>query len=250
MKKFICLLVSVITFSIALTSCDLNRKLEGVEIKFQQKISAATEFSFNAALKITSDGEENNIDVKCYKNGDEYAYVFGDKDDETLTYRRLYADGKLYEFLTKTVVVVDGGSYFVKENTSVSDDDNFLYHLTNKILLATYATILLNGKKEKVGETDAYRYDIPHDGNSYSLWYDDENLIKIAATINSTDDNGGTHTDVYEAVFTDYRFADISKDPFKRPTDMPVTYIESPIPFESWVSIFTSFGKMSAAWLG
>ena len=160
-------------------------------------------------------------------------------------YRRLFADTCLYEFVTLTDAHT--GMYYTTENVSYTDDDNLLYWVTNKIMLATYATLLSKGKQEKVGDVDTYRYDFAYQGNQYSLWYDDSNLVQISATFvqeNSTD------TETYTATFANYLFEEVSPAPFDRPDEAKdALYVKSLISFEDWMSILNRFGNRAAHWM-
>ena len=100
-----------------------------------------------------------------------------------------------------------------------------------------------------VGE-DAYRYDFSYGGNQYSLWYDDENLVKISATFYSTDEEGQSTSETYLATFSNYRFGETEREPFLRPQESTeAIYAESPISFEDWMTILDRFGSRAASWL-
>ena len=253
MKKLICLLLTSAVVLTALCSCDFQRKLDGVELKFQQKVSSATEYSFNAELKIESDGTTSVLNVNCYKKDGKYSYVFPSSDDESKEYRRLYADGYFYEFLTakKSSVLfgdVEGGTYY-KEEKSVSDDKNFLYQIEQNILLATYATLVLDGKKETLDGKEVYRYELTVENNTYKLWYDDANLVKIGAIIRSQDGEGNEKADTYEAKFSDYKFEEVDATVFRKPEDANGIYAESSTPLEDTLGTLGKFSGMSANWM-
>lgn len=242
------LTVLTLILTIALSACDLVRKVQGVEIKFQQKVQAAEQLSFDMRLTILDADGEQSLDVSCYKQGDEYAYTFTQPDDASYVYRRLYADNKLYEYLTKTRL--HAGTYYVRDNVAYTADENLLYWVTQNIMLATYATLLTTGQKDTVNDVAVYRYDFSYDGNDYSLWYDDENLVKISATFRSTDTDGNPKSETYIGVFANYRFDEVDEAPFRRPEETTdAVYLESPISFEDWMHIIDRFGARVANWM-
>ena len=247
-KKILCLVVvAVLTLTIVLAGCNtISRKLEGVELKFQKKLSSAEKFSFDAHLTIQSGSTASELDVSCYKNGNEYAYAFYPPNVTTVQYRKLYADNNLYEFMTTSPLT---GFYHTETNVPYNDESNLLYAVTQKIMLAGYATLLSAGEKDKVGDVDTYRYDFNFQGNQYSLWYDNENMVKVRATFNSTDEEGNTSSETYIAVFSNYVFGETTEDAFKRPADMGLLYAESLIPFEDWMDILTQFAARANDWM-
>lgn len=251
MKNWIKIATAVVAMTMIMTmlvGCDFARKLNGAEVNFQKKVEAATELSFDMHVSIESENETSNMDISCYKNGEEYAYTFVDPTNTSVVYRRLYADNKLYEYMTKTTLHV--GSYYVEDNVDVAADENILYWVTKNIMLATYVTLLTDSKKETLNGTTVYRYDFAYEGNDYSLWYDQDNLVKIAATFRSTDEEGQVHSETYTATFASYRFAEVDKTPFARPADTTgAMYIESPISFEDWMQIIDKFSARAAHWL-
>jgi len=252
LKWIILLTVVVMTLTVALSACDFIRKMKGAEVKFQEKVKNATELSFDMSLEIVEDGEKSNIDISCFKKGDEYAYTFVEPGNESVVYRRLYAHNKLYEFLTKTNLHV--GMYYTTDDVPYTDDNNLLYWVTENVMLATYATMLTKGQKDTVNGVDVYRYDFSYDGNQYGLWYDNENLVKIAATFNSTDADGNAHSETYTGVFSNYKFDDVDASPFWDPTETKdntagVVYTESPISFEDWMAIINKFSARLAHWM-
>ena len=50
----VCLLVVAVITAVVLSGCNLDRKLQGVEIKFQQKVSKESKYSFDVHLNIQS----------------------------------------------------------------------------------------------------------------------------------------------------------------------------------------------------
>lgn len=250
-KKILsCLTIVILMLTILLSGCNaISRKLEGVELKFQKKLSSAEKFSFDAHLTIDTDGIEKEIDISCYKNGNEYAYVFYPPNAKTVQYRRLFADNNLYEFASQSATLFSTGFYHTTANVPYTDDGNLLYALTKKIMLASYATLLSAGEQDKVGDVDTYRYDFNFQGNQYSLWYDDENMVKVRATFNSTDEEGNASSETYTALFSNYVFGEVSADPFKRPADMGLLYVENPIAIESWMDILTQFAVRANNWM-
>ncbi|MBO4539619.1 MAG: hypothetical protein J5781_05030 [Clostridia bacterium] len=250
-KRILCFIViAVLTLTVVLSGCNaISRKLEGVELKFQKKLSSADKLSFDVHLTISSNGTENEIDVSCYKKDNEYAYVFYPPNSKSIQYRRLFADNNLYEFASQSATLLSSGSYYTTADVPYTDDGNLLYALTKKIMLASYATLLSAGEKDKVGDADTYRYDFNFQGNQYSLWYDDENMVKVRATFNSTDEEGNASSKTYTALFSNYVFGEVSEDPFKRPADMGLLFFESPIAFEDWMNILTEFATRANSWM-
>ena len=245
------LLLTVMLFScFVLSSCELQRKLKGAEMNFPKKITEAAEFSFTVLLTIEDADGKNSTLVNCFKKGNEYAYFYGDPDSTT-TYRKLYADGRLYEFLTRDGVVTVG-SYYVKENVSVKSSENLLYGVTGNVMTISYATLLAESIKEDWEGETVYRYDFTYEGNTYSLWYDAENMRQISGTFVTTKDDGTTSSEIYTATFSAYRFSEIDTDPFQRPEDLKnggKVYVESPISFETWMEVVDKFSaKASSAW--
>ena len=253
MLKWIILCTAVVmVLTVTLSACDLIRKMNGAEIKFQEKVKNAEELSFDMSLEIIEDGEKSNIDVSCYKKGEEYAYTFVEPGNESVVYRRLYAHNKLYEFLTKTNLHL--GTYYTTDEVPYTDENNLLYWVTENVMLATYATMLTKGQKDTVGDVETYRYDFSFDGNEYSLWYSDTDLVKVSATFNSTDTEGNAHSETYTGVFSNYKFADVDGSPIWDPTETKdntagVVYAESPISFEDWMTIINKFSARLAHWM-
>jgi len=246
---FAAVLAAVCVALTLLGGCDLTRKLQGAEVNFRKKVENAEELSFDLFLTVTDEGGTSSIDMACYMKGEEYAYVFGDPDNSGVQYRKLYADGKLYEFMAKTVLTAKTGTYYIEEGVDVSADENVLYWVRKNIMLASYAALITAGKKETDGDKTVYRYDFTYGGNDYSLWYDDENMTRITAVFRSTDDDGTVYTETYDAKFSNYLFAGVSAEPFKRPAELNGAYIESPVSFETWMSIMDKFGGKAGKWL-
>ena len=248
----ILLTVIVMALTAVLSACDLVRKMNGAEVKFQKKVKEAADLSFDLGLEIVTDGEKSAIDVSCFKKGNEYAYTFMEPGNTSVIYRRLYAHNKLYEFVTKTNLHV--GMYYTTNDVDYKDDNNLLYWVTENIMLATYATLLTTGEDDKVNGVDTHRYDFDYGGNQYSLWYDAESLVKISATFNSTDEDGTKHSETYTGVFSNYKFADVDASPFWDPAETKnnasgIIYTESPIPFEDWMNIINKFSARVANWM-
>lgn len=240
--------VIILALTLSLSACDLVRKMQGIETKFQKKVQNATQLSFDMFIQVESDGSLSELNVSCFKNGDEYAYTFYQPDSPSVLHRRLFADNSLYEFITKTNLHV--GSYYTYQDVAYTCEDNLLYWVTQKIMLATYATLLSTGHKDTVGDVDVYRYDFTYDGDQYHLWYDDANLVKISATFYSTDEAGQNHRETYTAYFTDYSFDSVASEPFLRPNQLTdAVYVESPISFESWMAILNQFTVTAEHWL-
>lgn len=248
MKRFLTVFSAAALIALSLLSvvgCDLERKVQGIEFKFRNKVAKATEMSFFADLKVEDESGTSTLGVNCYMKNGEYAYTFVSPDAKKAEYRELYADQKFYEFLSASSMPI--GSYYVKDDVKPESENNLIYQIKQNILAATYATLIVEGKKDKVGDADTYRYDFSYGGNDYSLWYDDENLVKIAAVFRSTDEEGAVHEEKYSAVFSEYVFSDVTDKPFTRPEDG--AYVESPISFESWMAILTDFSSRAAKWM-
>lgn len=243
----ICLVIAALLLTVVLSGCNLERKLQGVELKFNQKLASSSAYSFDVHLSIRSDGSESEIDLGCFKKNNEYAYSFYAPESRSVEYRRLFADSKLYEFASQTTLHT--GTYSVQDNVAYNDASNLLYSLTQKIMLASYATLLSAGEKDKVGGKDVYRYDFTYQGNQYSLWYDDENMVKIKAVFYSTDYEGNVTSETYIAEFSNYTFGSASADAFKRPSEMGILYTESPIAIEDWMTIISGFTARANNWM-
>ena len=249
MKRTIRLIAFVTAFVLVLAallcSCDFFRKVNGAEVKFQNKVSSAKAFSFDMHLTVQSGSDESELDVSCFKKNNDYAYTFANPGNSAMQYRKLFGDNCLYEFVRTARV----GSYHTREGVSYTSEDNFLYVVTKNIMLATYATLLSKAQDDKVGDKAARRYDISNDGNDYSLWYDEENLVKIRAVIRQTDESGNTSTDTYTAVFSNYAFENVAAEPFLRPAESTdAVYVESPVSFEQWMSSLDRFASCASHW--
>jgi len=252
LSRLVAAVVAVVVVLAVLAGCDLSRKLNGAEVNFSNKVQAAESLSFDMALTVIDETGEQKLSVGCYKSGNDYAYVFCSPDDADVVYRKLYADGRLYEFVSKSNSVlgveVSAGSYYVQENVSYTADENLLYAVTQNIMAAAYVALLSTAQKETWDEGTVYRYDFALQGNDYSLWYDDQNLVQVEATFRSTDEAGGQRAETYRARFSNYRFAEVDEAPFRRPADM-VGYVESPISFETWMEILNKFSAKASKWL-
>ena len=245
-KIFKAVISAVLALAVILPcGCDLTRKLNGAEVNFKNKVENAEEISFDLFITVKDESGTSSLDISCYMKGEDYAYVFPNPSGNT-EYRKLYADGKLYEFMTSKNLPT--GSYY-EEEADVSADDNILYWVRKNIMLATYATLITEGKKENDGDKTVYRYDFTYGGNDYSLWYDEENMVKISATFYSTDNSGEVHSETYTAQFSNYLFENVSAEPFKRPQELKGLYVESSISFESWMTIIGKFGTRATGWL-
>lgn len=248
-KIIVCLIVITLVGAALFSACDLLRKVQGAEVKFRNKVTKAEKLAFDMHLEIKNADSESELDVGCYKSGEEYAYTFSKPNNANLRYRRLFADECLYEYAYQANLGI--GTYYTNRDVAYTDDRNLLYAITENIMLATYATLLTEGKKDTVAGKDAYRYDFSYGGNQYSLWYDDENLVKISATFYSTDEEGQSTSETYLATFSNYRFGETERDPFLRPQESTeAIYAESPISFEDWMTILDRFSSRAASWLG
>ena len=247
-RIMLAVVVAVLSLSLVLASCDLVRKTQGIELKFQKKVQAAEALSFDMHLRIQDESGASDLDVSCYKNGQEYAYTFVQPDNADYVYRRLYADNCLYEYLTKTQLHTL--LYSVSEDVAYTDDANLLYWVTQNIMYATYATLLSTGQKDTVAGVEAYRYDFTYDGNAYSLWYDDANLVKVSATFQETDADGNSHAETYIATFANYRFDDVDTKPFARPAESDgLIKVQSSVPVETWMNTLSRFSARAAHWM-
>ena len=236
----ILVVMSVVIFAFA--GCDFTRKLKGAEVTFPGKISGSEKLSFKMNINYKNGEVTTVIDMDCYraKNAsgeDEYAYVYTTAGAMYASYKNIYADGKLYEIVN---VTEQAGSYYVKENVGVEDEGNILYHITKKILLTTAASLVSKSQKETLRGEEVYRYDVSISGKNISLWYNSEVLVQIYVAFAAED--GGQEE--YTIALSDYNFdGELPADAFKRPNEYGITYIPSPISFEDWTLILTSFAS-------
>ena len=246
LKTIICVIVVLLLTAVLFCSCDFVNKIK-ISLDFQNKVKNSDELSFDMHLTVISDGEQSELDVSCYKNGDEYAYTFAKPDNSLVVYRRLFADEKLYEYLNTSFYL---GSFYINDSVPYTDERNLLYTVIQKIMLTTYVTVLSTGVGDSVDGQDATRYDITHDGDTYSLWYDDTNLVKLSATVKTPTTDGGEIEETYIAQFKNYKFENVSTAPFLRPEDKyDALYVESPIAFEDWMTVINKFIDFTANWL-
>ena len=242
--KSIALILSIVLLvAVALTGCDLSRKLQGAEMTFPGKISGSRKLSFKMNVNYTKDDVTTVIDLDCYRakneaGQDEYAYVYSCPEARYDSYKNIYADGKLYEIIN---IRKNAGTYYTKDGVSVSDEGNILYHITQKIFLTSVAALVSKAKKETIGGTSVYRYDVAVNEKNITLWYDSNVLVQLYVEF---EEEGSK--EAYAIAFSDYTFdQDLPADTFKRPDTYGLTYIESPISFEAWTEILTSFaGKL------
>jgi len=248
-KTFKVIIISVLLVTLisllALSGCDIKRKLTGAEMQFPKKISEANVFSFDMALNYKSGDESTDISMSCYKSGDEYAYDYYLSDNKGSKYRNLYADDCLYEILMKNSLNL--GSYFKKENVTIDDSGNFLYQITQNILVASVATFISKAKKETLNGETVYHYDITLNEQHFGVWYNDTALVKLYASFDSTDSEGNTTSEEYTALFSNYKFEDAKNDAFTRPQNLDGVYVESPISFEDWARIINRFSEKIAS---
>ena len=241
--KLIALIVLVVMLAgLVFAGCgDLTRKLKGAELSFPNKISGAKKLSFKMNINYRKGESRTEIDMQCYRaknesGQDEYAYVYSTANALYDSYKNLYADGKLYETIN---VTKNGGSYYVKENVSVEDDGNILYHITQKILLTSAAAFVSKAQQETMNGETVYRYDVMVSGKKVTLWYNSEVLVKIFVSFAGEEEG---EYEQYTIKLSDYTFnEDLPADAFKRPDTYGITYVESPISFEDWMSIVSSF---------
>jgi len=238
------LLITVLVCSLA--GCDLERKINGAELSFPTKISRASKLSFKMELKYKKGDVSNVISMDCFraKNEDdeyEYAYVYSGQGALYDSYKNIYADGALYEIVN---VTKNTGTYYVKENVSVADEGNILYHITQKIFLIGAAAFVSKAQEETLKGEKVYRYDVMVGGKKVTLWYNSEVLVKIFVSIK--DEESGEF-EQYTIRLSDFTFdEDLPADAFKRPDTYGITYLPSPMSFEDWMTIITSFaGKLS-----
>lgn len=239
----IALLLSVMVFvTCILAGCDLSRKVTGAEAKFPGKVSNSAKISFRMNVNYKKGDVTTVIDMDCYraKNADgqdEYAYVYSSVGSDYQSYKNIYADGKLYEIVN---VTQNGGFYYTKDNVPVDDDGNILYHITKKILLTSVVAFLSKAKKETLRDETVYRYDVSISGKNVSLWYNSKVLVQLYVAFESD----GGETEEYTIALSDYTFdEDLPEDAFKRPDTYGITYLPSPISFEDWTNILSTFGQ-------
>ena len=239
----VALVLSIMLFaSFVLTGCDIARKVKGPEAKFPGKISNSQKLSFKMDVSYKKGDVTTAISMICYRakneaGQDEYAYVYSYVGSAYQSYKNIYADGKLYEVVN---VTQNAGSYYTKDNVSVDDDGNILYHITQKILLTSVVAFISKAKKETLREESVYRYDVSISGKNVSLWYNSEALVQLYVAF----ENDGAETEEYTIALSDYTFdQDLPEEAFKRPSTYGITYIQSPISFEDWTNILTSFAQ-------
>lgn len=242
--KIIALIMAVATLmTLALAGCgEFSRKLNGAELSYPTKITNAKKLSFKMDITYKKGEEKTDVNMTCYRQTladgtQEYAYAYSTANALFESYKNVYADGDLYE-IVKTRAL-NAGSYYVKEGVSVEDEGNILYHVTQKILLTSAAAFLSKAQQETLKGETVYRYSVMVGDNKVTLWYNSEVLVKIYVAFK---DEAGEYTENYTIHLSDYTFdEDLPADAFKRPADYGVTYVESPLSFESWMSIISSF---------
>ena len=176
----------------------------------------------------------SNVVAKQYKGN----LVYTSAASLCNSYKNIYADGKLYEIVN---VTQHAGSYFVQDGVSVEDDGNILYHITKKIFLIGAAAFVSKAQEETYQGETVYRYDVMVNEKKVTLWYNSEVLVKIFVSL-PTETEG--EYEQYTIKLSDYSFdADLPADAFKRPDTYGITYVESPISFEDWTTIITSFAS-------
>ncbi|MBO4473018.1 MAG: hypothetical protein J5765_04330 [Clostridia bacterium] len=243
--KLIALIVLVVMLAgLVFAGCgDLTRKLKGAELSFPNKISGAKKLSFKMNINYRKGETRTEIDMQCYRAAnesgqDEYAYVYTAAASLCNSYKNIYADGKLYEIVN---VTTNAGSYYVRDDVSVEDEGNILYHITKKIFLIGAAAFVSKAQEETYQGETVYRYDVMVSEKKVTLWYNSEVLVKIFVSI-PTETEG--EYEQYTIKLSDYAFdAELPTDAFKRPNTYGITYVESPISFEDWTSIVTSFAS-------
>ena len=163
-----CSIITVLGLVFVAAGCDVVRKLQGAEFEFPQKVAAADNLSFDIALTYESNGETTDIDVSCYKKGNEYAYEYRLADSRAGTkYRNLYADNNLYEILTNDLSL---GSYYVQSDVSVEDDSNFLYMVCSNITALSIAALVFTSHKETLNDETVYRYDLSTEEGDFKFF--------------------------------------------------------------------------------
>lgn len=244
MKKIIrmvvvCLMV-VMVAAFGLVGCDTARKLGGAETSFPGKISNAKTLSFKMNINYKKGSTDTTINMDCYKKDGEYAYVYTCPQATYASYKNIYADNKLYEVVNFTS---NTGSYYTKDDVSVDDESNILYHVTQKIMLTSVAALLTKAHKEQLNGEDVYRYDVEISGKNISIWYNSEVIVKLYVKF---DGENGEDAEEYTFLLSDYKFdEEIDGAIFARPNTYGIGYFPSPISFETWMEIITSFaGKL------
>ena len=241
--RLITLVVLIVTLAVfVFAGCgDFSRKLKGAELSFPNKISGAKKMSFKMNVKYRKDNTTTEIDMDCYRAAneagqDEYAYVYSSASALYKSYKNIYADGKLYEIVN---VMDHAGSYHVKDDVSVQDNGNILYHITQKILLTSAAAFVSKAQQETLQGETVYRYDVMVGEKKVTLWYNSEVLVKIYVFLAGEKESD---YEQYTIRLSDYHFnEDLPADTFKRPDTYGVTYVESPFSFEEWMSAVSGF---------
>ena len=236
------LTIFVMLAAFAFAGCDFTRKLSGAEMNFPSEISNAKSLSFKMKIDYKKGSDRTVIDMDCYKrteNGaEEYAYVYASASSVAVnSYKNIYADQKLYEIVN---ITRNSGSYYVKDGVGVDDEGNFLYHVTQKILLTSVAALVTKAKKETLNGEKAYRYDIEVNGYDISIWYNSKVLVQLYAKFIPEEGD----PEEYTLSFSDYNIGgEIAADVFAKPDSLGIAYIPSPFSFEDWVSILNSFSE-------
>lgn len=242
-KAIVCVIAVLLAVTFAFSGCDFTRKLGGAETTFPSKVAKAKNLSFKMKIDYRKGDATTVVDMDCYKTSDEsgteeYAYIYSSAGALYDSYKNIYAGGKLYEIVNLTK---NSGTYYIKNGVGVDDEGNILYHVTKNILLTSVAAFLSKSKKETLNDETVYRYDIDINGKSVSIWYNDKVLVKLYAEFEG---ENGEETEIYTLSLSDYKFDEtISSDVFAKPDAYKLTYIESPLSFETWMSVITEFSS-------
>ena len=250
MKKTIkivaCLLVAVTLVAFVFSGCDIKRKLNGAEMNFPSKVSNAKALSFDMVINYKKGDSTTVVNMSCYKattedGVEEYAYDYSSPDSKYLKYRNIYADGKKYEFIDTDYNV---GFYHIEDDVNIDDDSNILYHITQHILVASVASLLVKAKKETINGEQTYRYDVEIEGKNISIWYNSDVLVQLYAKF---DGQNGEETEEYTIALSNYKFEDeVSTAIFERSNNY-VGYVDMILPAETWVEVINGFAKKLGA---
>ena len=124
--------------------------------------------------------------------------------------------------------------------STTEEADNVLKTTDIDLVICMPGNADTKAKKETLREENVYRYDVSISGKNVSLWYNSEALVQLYVAF----ENDGGETEEYTIALSDYIFdQDLPEEAFKRPSTYGITYIQSPISFEDWTNILTSFAQ-------
>lgn len=243
-KIFALVFAVLFTALFSFAGCDLTRKINGAEINFPAKISDAKSFSFKMNVNYKKGDATTVINMDCYKRTaedgkEQYAYVYTCPERAAHeSYKNVYANNKLYEVVNFTK---NTGTYYVKDGISEDDEKNILYQVKQNILLLSVAALLKKATKETLNGEQVYRYDVDVNDKTISIWYNTNALVKCYVKFEGED---GEEDEEYTLLLSDYTFnEELPAEVFSDPSKNVLGYVESPLSFETWMEIITSFGS-------